>query len=32
MDDILQSRNPTDPNVHGPELGAELRAAPRETT
>ena len=32
MDDILRSHNPTDPNVHGPELGAELRAAPRETT
>lgn len=29
MEDVLQSRNPTDPFVHKPEIGVELRAALR---
>ena len=30
MEDILQSRNPTDPFAAKPEIGAELRRALRE--
>ena len=30
MEDILQSRNPTDPFVHKPEIGVALRAALRD--
>ncbi len=32
MEDILQSRNPTDPFVHKPEIGVALRAALRGVT
>jgi NAD(P)-dependent dehydrogenase (short-subunit alcohol dehydrogenase family) len=32
MEDILQSRNPTDPFVHKPEIGVGLRAALRGAT
>jgi NAD(P)-dependent dehydrogenase (short-subunit alcohol dehydrogenase family) len=32
MEDILQSRNPTDPFVHKPEIGVALRAALRGAT
>lgn len=29
LEDIMQTRNPTDPFAHKPEIGAELRAALR---
>ena len=29
LEDVVQTRNPTDPFAHKPEIGAELRAALR---
>jgi hypothetical protein len=30
LEDVLQARNPTDPFVDKPQIGAELRAALRD--